>query len=66
MTEQKEIRLGSYETNSWYYIPKQEKTFLKYVRQSQVDFFQSSAVVLPYFSLKLSLQEWRLLEIQTW
>ena len=66
MTEQKEIRLGSYETNSWYYIPKQEKTFLKDVRQSQVDFFQSSAVVLPNFSLKLSLQEWRLLEIQTW
>ena len=41
MTEQKEIRLGSYETNSRYYIPKQEKTFLKDVRQSQVDFFQS-------------------------
>ena len=49
MTEQKEISLGSYETNSWYHIPKQEKTFLKDGRQSQVDFFQSWAVVLPKF-----------------
>ena len=49
LTEQKEISLGSYETNSWYYIPKQEKTFFKEARQTEVDFFQSWKVILPKF-----------------
>ena len=64
MTEQKEIRLGSYETNSWYYIPKQEKTFLKDTSIAS-GLFSILCSSFAKISRKLSLQEWRLLEIQT-